>query len=188
MGGLPWLLHLSLLVAFVFRRGGAKWAEEAWKKAQEYNKAMDKLQDQYRDLGRLQQDTIAKFHEMLALQKEWAEIVKGALAGLTGGETEQETTSPPRTGRGRQLGGYVEQNETTYLHGGEYVVPRSGQLVLKESDKSVGLLGDIYGVLLRIAIAAEHGEQTTVIVQTPNAERAKEHILSMEDFSHTLLK
>lgn len=161
-----------------------KWAEEAWKRAQEYNKEMDKLQDQYKHLQRQQEDVIANFQRMMTYTEELSSAFSSWFAQTS--MSTQEYREWHETQRGHQTGGYIEQDEVARLHGGEYVVPRSGQLIIRGEDKeSVGLLGETVALLKVIAQAVQ--DDKVVIVSTGSPERAREHMLDIGDYSHALL-
>lgn len=162
-----------------------KWAEEAWKMAQDYNKEMDKLQDQYKNLQRQQEDVIANFQRMMTYTEELSSAFSTWYSQAS--MSVQQYQQWHEEQRGHQLGGYIERGEVARLHEGEYVVPRGGELVIRGDDsKSVALFEQMIALLGRIATASEHGEQSMVIVETPNAQKAKQHMLDLGDQAYAL--
>ena len=162
-----------------------EWALNAHRKAGEYNKEMDRLQDQYREWQEKQADTIANFQKLMLYLDESEESIKdivSALLRLSGGLGGGDTSlmRDPRHPQEHQLGGPIMETETGMVHQGEYVVPRGGALV-KGDEASTKLLKQIYDVLVSIQQLQEGGMNVNVSIAQGGTP---EHVLTLEDGSY----
>jgi hypothetical protein len=162
-----------------------QWSLDAYEKAGEYNKEMDKLQDQYRELQEKQEDTIAAFQKLLLYEDESRENVRDivdAILKLAGGLGGAVPGTPgSSSGNKKQFGGPIMEPTLALLGeaGEEYVVPRGGALV-KTDDRSIAVLGQILEVLQSIH---RDGKDIHVSVIGSPATQAQQG-LSLEDQSY----